>query len=551
MKRTYYVTTFILILLVSYIGMTYSFSYGKEGEIVSFKLIGPSILYIDVNSPYEEYGVVASMNGVDLTDKVTIDSSLVDTSKLGEYRVKYQVVNDNFNEYIYRTVRVIDGEKPVITLNGDDKVFVLLNGFYSEEGAKASDNLDGDLSLSIKIDNGVNLKKEGTYYVTYSVTDSSGNTASVKREVIVKRSEVTLASMNGNNIVRNQYDCKKFSNTITSNRFNNNGIYYEGYVKDKSSLYKIKLKSVSSSLEYLFNMTVYKDNYYRGNLDLTTLKNGDYDVYIIGNNEERLLNKLDGLSRLLRSKVGSKLITLSYENDMVRISVEDFKYEYDIVIDPGHGGYDTGAGNGIILEKTMNLKQSLYEKCRYESMGLKVLLLRENDTYGVVLGDKHLLDLQRKSLAIGYYGSVSRISYSNHHNGSKYDDDHGFEIIVSNSLSLDDLVLETSLYDKYRELYEIYNGKRLYSKNYSNEIINNKLYGRVFDDEDYYAVIRIPSQLFNVKNVIYEPIYISNDDDFNWYWMKKNWIKVDEVKIREYVNYLGKTYNSDNSKCLN
>ena len=32
--------------------------------------------------------------------------------------------------------------------------------------------------------------------------------------------------------------------------------------------------------------------------------------------------------------------------------------------------------------------------------------------------------------------------------------------------------------------------------------------------------------------------------------MNENWIKVSEMKIQEYVNFLGGTYNSDNKKCL-
>lgn len=34
-------------------------------------------------------------------------------------------------------------------------------------------------------------------------------------------------------------------------------------------------------------------------------------------------------------------------------------------------------------------------------------------------------------------------------------------------------------------------------------------------------MIRIPNELFNVNTVIYEPIYMSNINDFNWYWNKK------------------------------
>ena len=63
-------------------------------------------------------------------------------------------------------------------------------------------------------------------------------------------------------------------------------------------------------------------------------------------------------------------------------------------------------------------------------------------------------------------------------------------------------------------------------------------------------MIRIPLQIYNVKTAIYEPIYKSNSNDFSWYNTNKKWIDVTEIKIREYVNYLGYTYNKDNSMCL-
>ena len=54
--------------------------------------------------------------------------------------------------------------------------------------------------------------------------------------------------------------------------------------------------------------------------------------------------------------------------------------------------------------------------------------------------------------------------------------------------------------------------------------------------------------LSNVKNIIFEPIYLSNSNDFTWYVIEENWKKVSEMKILEYVNYLGGTY-SNNGKC--
>ena len=71
-----------------------------------------------------------------------------------------------------------------------------------------------------------------------------------------------------------------------------------------------------------------------------------------------------------------------------------------------------------------------------------------------------------------------------------------------------------------------------------------------YNNKNFYSMIRIPYELFNVKTTIYEPIYMTNANDFNWYYASRNWIKVSEIKIKEYVNYIGGTYKSDNSKCL-
>ena len=92
------------------------------------------------------------------------------------------------------------------------------------------------------------------------------------------------------------------------------------------------------------------------------------------------------------------------------MNVSDFEYLYDVVIDPGHGGSDSGAVNGSYVERNINLELSLYEKSRFEAHGLKVLLLRDNNQdYGTVMGDESWDKVERKAFALGYYGSVSRI----------------------------------------------------------------------------------------------------------------------------------------------
>lgn len=550
MKRILYITIFITVILFSILGITYSYEY-NDNESLSFKLIGPSILYIDINNKYEEYGIKVMNNGVDISSSVMIDSSLVNTSLLGEYKVKYELNVDGNKEYVYRIVKVIDKEVPEIKLKGEYTVDIILNGSYYEEGYEVNDNYDTDLNDKVEIISNLDISSVGEYKIEYRVVDSNGNVGNAVRIVNVIEPKITLADISGNKYVSIYYDANRYTNTITKNEWIDNGVYFEGYVKDDSSKYVIKLKNKDNALEYLYEMNMVKKNYYDGEIDLSKMPNGEYFVYIVGNKEEKLLNKLDGLSRLLRAKIGDKLVTFSYDEDIVNIIIDDFKYEYDILIDPGHGGMDIGASNGIIYEKEINLEQSMYEKCRYESMGYKVFMTRYDDTYGTMMGTSQLDELQRRALTIGYFGTVSKVSYSNHHNVSLYSQDYGFEIIVSNELNNDDLVLEKSLYNKYKSYYSIDDDiLRLYSRDYDTGNSYNKLGGRVYSYMDYYAVIRIPNELFNVKTVIYEPIYMSNSKDFNWYYTNKNWIDVTEIKIEEYVNYLGGKYNSDNSMCL-
>lgn len=550
MKKIWYVTIFITILLVSFLGITYSYEYNSI-ESLTFELVGPSVLYVDVNTEYKEYGIKVVNNGVDISSSVNIDSSLVNINEMGEYKVKYEIEIGGNKEYVYRNVIVIDKISPQIKLKGDEEVSVMLGGKYYEDGYEVIDNYDTDLVGKVEVNGNVDTNKVGEYKIEYSVVDSSGNEGNAIRKVIVLEPKITLADISGNRISFNSYDVTKYTNTIVKNMWTATGIYYEGYVEDKANIYKIKLKNKDNSLEYLYNMSIMRDNYFKGNLDLTLLPNGEYLVYVIGNDEDRLLNKLDGLTRLIRAKIGNKLVSISYKDDYVNIIIDDFKYEYDILIDPGHGSSDIGASNGLINEKEMNLKQSLYEKCRYESMGFKVYMTRYDDSYGVMLGANSLDNLQRRALTIGYYGAVSKVTYSNHHNASVRSGDSGFEILVSNKLSLEDLVLETSLYNKYKNYYGINdNSLRLYSRDYNTGNIYSKLNGNIYSYMDYYAIIRIPNQLFNVKTVIYEPIYMSNSNDFSWYWINKNWIEVTEIKIEEYVNYLGGEYIRDNSMCL-
>lgn len=87
------------------------------------------------------------------------------------------------------TTKSKDKTKPVISLIGEKEITINTSEVYKEEGAKAIDNVDGDITSEIKIEGKVDSSKSGTYEIIYSVTDSSNNKAEVKR--IIKVIDIT------------------------------------------------------------------------------------------------------------------------------------------------------------------------------------------------------------------------------------------------------------------------------------------------------------------------------------------------------------------------
>ena len=83
-----------------------------------------------------------------------------------------------------------DETAPVVTLKGEAIVNLELNGIYTEQGATATDNKDGDITSKIVVSGKVDTKKAGTYVITYTITDAAGNVANVKRTVNVKAAAI-------------------------------------------------------------------------------------------------------------------------------------------------------------------------------------------------------------------------------------------------------------------------------------------------------------------------------------------------------------------------
>jgi len=81
-----------------------------------------------------------------------------------------------------------DTTPPVLTLLGDNPVNLIVGASYTDLGATATDNVDGDVTANIMTVNPVDTTTAGTYTVTYDVNDTAGNDAeSVIRTVVVNK----------------------------------------------------------------------------------------------------------------------------------------------------------------------------------------------------------------------------------------------------------------------------------------------------------------------------------------------------------------------------
>ncbi len=124
-----------------------------------------------------------------------VTTGTVNTSKPGTYRLTYIVKDAAGNSSVSKVRTVIvagDAIPPVITLIGGSPMHLVKGERYKEPGAMAKDKRDGNLSSKISIRGRVNTAALGTYKVTYTVQDLSGNVATEVRVVNVRKPDAPI-----------------------------------------------------------------------------------------------------------------------------------------------------------------------------------------------------------------------------------------------------------------------------------------------------------------------------------------------------------------------
>ncbi len=143
----------------------------------------------------------------DLTSQVTV-SGTVDGHTYGTYVLTYTVTDSSGNiGEVKRTVQIADLSKPVISLRGELKTYIKVGTAYNDPGFTASDNIDGDITAKLSVSGGVDTSKMGINTITYSVSDSFGNTTTVTRKVYVYQQQAVANPINpGNKVVYLTFD---------------------------------------------------------------------------------------------------------------------------------------------------------------------------------------------------------------------------------------------------------------------------------------------------------------------------------------------------------
>ena len=112
------------------------------------------------------------------------------SDSLGDYEVIYRIKFLGFNIDKKRNVKIVDTINPIISITGDDTIYLCPGVEYEEAGYTAYDEYDGDITDNVNV-----IKQDDK--IIYEVYDKSLNKSSVVRNIIYNDSEGPQITLNG------------------------------------------------------------------------------------------------------------------------------------------------------------------------------------------------------------------------------------------------------------------------------------------------------------------------------------------------------------------
>ena len=158
-------------------------------------LTGPSTVTVECHTGYTDAGATATDNCSPAPAPTSTGS--VDVNTPGTYQVVWTATDAGGNtDSETRTVVVVDTTAPMITLNGASTMTVECHTTFNDPGASAADSCD--TSVPVNVAGSVNADAVGTYTLTYTASDDSGNAAtSLTRTVNVVDTTAPAVTLSG------------------------------------------------------------------------------------------------------------------------------------------------------------------------------------------------------------------------------------------------------------------------------------------------------------------------------------------------------------------
>ncbi|MEK7604751.1 MAG: immunoglobulin-like domain-containing protein, partial [Patescibacteria group bacterium] len=185
-------------------------SPGPDIVAPTITLLGDNPLRFEVGDTFTDPGVsvvdagdanvavITFINGI----QEEVNSTTIDTGSPTTYIITYSATDTaGNNSTATRSVIVgnpdgagalppppigpSDITAPTVTLTGAAALELTVGDTFTDPGATATDDVDGDLTSAVVVTGTVDPSVAGTYTLTYTATDAAGNTGSVSRLVTV------------------------------------------------------------------------------------------------------------------------------------------------------------------------------------------------------------------------------------------------------------------------------------------------------------------------------------------------------------------------------
>lgn len=343
---------------------------------------------ITVGGAFKELdGVTAKdLEDGNLTSKIKVTSNNVNTKVIGDYKVIYEVTDNNGGKTIKeRKVSVVRDNDPVI--NASDKTISLNSKFDELSGVTATDREDGDITKNIKvIDNTVDTKVLGEYKVTYQVTDSYGNKVSKTIKIVVTEKKLVEAKGNFYLSYLKEKDgylkLQGYQTIIGIDNNLNNDIIYEIVFQNIETLEEKVFEATRITKEEDIPKKVYspdgKDytySWFNIKIDIDELDIGNYKMYVIAKTCDKYSKSL------INNKVYNEQITEVKSNTNSAIISNNY--------DTSNSFIELKIRKDMLIEKTSSYIYNQYEKyTKFEFNDDTTLHLKGNSySYGMDLSN--------------------------------------------------------------------------------------------------------------------------------------------------------------------